>query len=82
MQKITSKEDDDVCQVGIELAKKYSTTRKNYEDIWTAAQDMFEDSMEGKAYTLKPEIRKEYARKLSKYLESGKYIGKSHPDRY
>jgi len=81
IEKIASDNKDDVCQLGVELAGKYAKTDDEYDDIWTAAQDVFDDEMEGKPYSLKDEqTRKDYSKKLLDYLKSGKHKGTAVQD--
>jgi len=67
----------DVCQVGVALADGFSRTEQEYEDLWRITQEQFNPKMEGKPYTLKPEVEEEYAVKLQKAFKrynEGTYV--------
>lgn len=68
----------DVCQVGVEIAKAYSTSESDYADIWAGAQDVFDqETMEGQPYTLKSDRIGAYSSKLLDYYAKGRHRGTS-----
>ena len=69
----------DVCVLGLELAEKFSTTENEYNDIWTAAQHVFDTSQMSSdlRYILLPQYIQQYANTLTEYIKSGKYIGQA-----
>ena len=72
----------DVCQIGVELANKYSKGDADYDDIWSGAQDVFnQKTMEDKPYHLKKSKEKLYARKLYLYYLKDKHKGTATEDR-
>ncbi len=59
----------DVCQLGVELARKFGTNEANHDAIWTATQDAFDiHTMEGTPYRVKPEARDRFMRALQSKL--------------
>jgi len=71
--KIIERKRGDVCQIGLEVAKEYTDSEEDYEKLWTLCQDIFDDDMEGRPYTLKDEVKEKYARKLANLIMNKKY---------
>lgn len=67
------KNNGDVCQIGLHVAEKYTITQEDYEKLWKAAQDIFDDSFEGDSYTLKDEVKQQYAKILADIISNKKY---------
>ena len=78
IKSVVNSQKRDICQAGVVLANQFSETETEYGNIWTAAQDIFDDKMmEGDYYILKKKFLNEYSKKLFLYLKSKRYIGKS-----